>query len=66
MKEDMQLELLKMAVQVTETILKDNDSLRNDALYKAQLHCKDKDLSEYMQLLIYVKDGLSDLLNPVR
>jgi hypothetical protein len=61
-EEKSQIELLKMAIQVTETILNDKTAMRQDALYKAKDFCNDSDASDYMKLLMYIKQELSRLL----
>lgn len=57
------MELLKMAVQVTETILNDKGKLRADTEQKAELFFKDSTASSYMKILMYVKKDLAELLN---
>ena len=61
MNEQTKVELLKLSVQVIETVL-DDDVLYNDTLYKAKCLYKDLDVADYIKLIMYIRKDLTELI----
>lgn len=62
MNEQVKIELLKLAIQITEIILNDSKAtVTNNAITKARELYKDLNLSDYTKLLMLIKKELTEL-----